>query len=937
MSDYSKHFWATGEVITASKLNNIENQLEQITPPATNSVRFDEPQQLTDEEKAQARQNIDVAAEQGLAFDGGYVDNNNYIHFTMDGIDVDGFVPFVLPAGGGGGGGGGGGNNAIISLSNSSGWASKSISSGTSCSIQFTWSSLEDNVPTGNGSMTLQVDNVTKAIVNVAQGTVNFDVTSFLILGANKIKVSVSDVYDNTRSIVYNVTVVELSISSSFDSSISYEAAQQIQFAYTPVGAVKKTVYITLDDNEPIAVETTSSGRQMTQVFQGMRHGKHSIFAYCEATIGGETVSSNELYYEFAVISPLSNDPIITSAFRQTTVSQYTTLNIPYQVYTPNALTSAVLLYVNNRQVASLTIDRSPQTWVYRPDTVGTTTLTIATGEVSRTFTLTVTESTIDIEPEEDSLVLHLSSIGRNNAEEHPEVWNYNTIHATLSNFNFVSDGWVQDSEGITALRVSGDARVSIPYKPFAQDFRTTGKTIEIEFASSQVMDYDAVIMSCVNGGRGFTITAQKASMSSEQSNIFTQYKENEHVRIAFVVEKRSENRLLYIYINGIMSGVIQYPVDDDFSQPTPANITIGSSDCAIDIYNIRIYDNDLTRYQILNNWMADTQNLDTLIDRYERNNIYNEYSEIVIDQLPRDLPYLVLKGSELPQYKGDKKTMEGDYVDPNDYSRNFNFTGAQVDVQGTSSQYYARKNYKIKFKNGFVMNGQTVSTYPIRTGEIPVNTFTFKADVASSEGANNVELARLYNDTCPYKTPAQIEDPRVRQGMDGFPSVIFWDNGLETTFVGKYNFNNDKGTEETFGFVTGDESWEVKNNTSSRVLWKSNDYTGDDWLNDFEARYPEDYTDPAKLKEFADWIVTTDTTTATNAALPSAKTYEGVTYTTDSAAYRLAKFRDELHTYVEVNSAIYYYLFTELFLMVDSRAKNMFPSFMGSVETFET
>ena len=55
------------------------------------------------------------------------------------------------------------------------------------------------------------------------------------------------------------------------------------------------------------------------------------------------------------------------------------------------------------------------------------------------------------------------------------------------------------------------------------------------------------------------------------------------------------------------------------------------------------------------------------------------------------------------------------------------------------------------------------------------------------------------------------------------------------------------------------------------------------------------------------------------------------MTFTNDTAAYRLAKFKYELSDYVEVQSALFYYLFTELFLMVDSRAKNMFPSFIGS------
>ena len=512
-----------------------------------------------------------------------------------------------------------------------------------------------------------------------------------------------------------------------------------------------------------------------------------------------------------------------------------------------------------------------------------------------------------------------------------PGTWSYGNVEATFSNFNYSSDGWVNDDDGITVLRVAGDARVTIPYQAFATDFRTTGKTIEVEFATRDVMNYDSVIMSCMSGGRGFSLTAQLARLASEQSEISMQYKEEEHVRIAFVVEKRSQNRLMYIYVNGIMSGVVQYPASDDFSQASPVGISIGSNDCTIDLYCIRVYDNNLERGQILTNWIADTQNVTDMLARYRRNSVYDEYGNIVIARLPSELPYLIIECEELPQYKGDKKTVNVTYVDPVTSSRSFTATGAQADVQGTSSQYYARKNYKIKFKNGFEMNnGSHVEKYPLRPGAIATNAFCYKADVASSEGANNVELARLYNDTCPYKTPPQTENSAIRQGIDGFPIVVFWNDGQNTTFLGKYNFNNDKGTEEVFGFEEGDESWEIKNNTSDRVLWKSADYEstvtdGDGnvtpaWLNDFEGRYPDGNEDPTNLKALAEWLVSTDQSAVSSAA--------------DKAA-RLQKFKDELTQHMEKDAVIFYYLFTELFLMVDSRAKNAFPSFLGGGKWF--
>lgn len=56
------------------------------------------------------------------------------------------------------------------------------------------------------------------------------------------------------------------------------------------------------------------------------------------------------------------------------------------------------------------------------------------------------------------------------------------------------------------------------------------------------------------------------------------------------------------MYVNGIASGACQYPIDDSFRQLQPTDITIGSNDATIDIYNIRVYDNNLTSKQVVNN-----------------------------------------------------------------------------------------------------------------------------------------------------------------------------------------------------------------------------------------------------------------------------------------------------------------------------------------------
>lgn len=861
----------------------------------------------------------------GSKIDDAYVEDG-YLYMTSNNEVV---VGPLGPFSGGGGGGGGTGNNAVLTVSNTSGWLSKSIATGAECVISITWSSLEDDLPTGNGTLKVTINGLVKTTQDVAQGAVTVDISKFLSTGANMVKVNVTDAYGNGRTINYSVSVVEVSVSSTFDAGIPYSGP--ITYTYTPVGNVTKTIHFLVDGTELDTAEVSASGRQQSYVIPAQSHGAHSLLVYFTATVDGVEIRSNELYYELICTVAGEDAPIIVSNYRGTKAEQYASIVIEYMVYNPLSMTSAITLSANGTVVNTLTVDRTQQIWTYRADKVGDLTLEIVCGAVRKTIALTITESSMDIGAETQDLSLYLSSYGRSNNEADPGTWAYGDIQAVFTGFNYSSDGWQLDKDNNTVLRVAGDARLTIPYKAFAQDFRSGGKTLEFEFSTRDVMDYDAVVVSCMSGNRGIQLTAQKAVLKSEQSEISTQYKEDEHVRISFAVEKRAENRLIYCYINGVMSGTVQYPQDDDFAQTVPVDISVGSNDCTIDLYCIRVYDNDLTRHQMLSNWIADTQDVDEMLDRYTHNNVFDAYGSIVISQLPKDLPYLVIEAPELPQYKGDKKTISGYYVDPLHPAKDFTFTGAQANVQGTSSQYYARKNYKIDFKGGFTLaDGTAAPNYTINADAIPTSTYTFKADVASSEGANNVELVRLYNDVCPYRTPPQAVDTKVRQGIDGFPIVIFWSNGNSTVFMGKYNFNNDKGTEEVYGFAAGDESWEILNNTSSRVLFKSADFANTDWLNDFEGRYPDGNTDPAQLSALSAWLVSTDQEAATGAALDTPVTYGGVEYTTDTAEYRLAKFRAELPEHVEVDSACFYYLFTELFLMVDSRAKNMFPTIFG-------
>lgn len=842
---------------------------------------------------------------------------DGYLILYADGIEVARLTGF-----GGTGGGGGGTTASQMTITNLSGFITKTLAYGNDCYLSFEWSSAVDDIPTGNGTLDLFVNNIKKInSKDVAQGKVSINVKEYLENNkSNIVTIKVTDMYENSRILRFTIKVLAYAITSSFNETAVQSG--DIQYYFVPSGEGTKTIYFEMDDQIILTKTTTSNNRQDIVTLPAQTHGTHNLRVWFTAEVGEDIIESNILTYNIICIES-GNNNIIISLRAKDQFLQYYTNNVRYQIWNP-AQYSTVELFDGKQTTTVENVDNTEHQWPIVKTELGMYTISITVGSNTVSKEIEVIDSGITVNPATTGLELYLTS--RGHVIGSPLEWSYEDINCQFSGFKGTSDGWQLDSEGIPVMRLSEDARIIIPFKPFNKEVSVYGKTLEFEFATSNVFNYNTTIIDCLSDGKGLQATAQAVTLYSSENNLFTQYKEDEHVRISFVISASSDpsqGNIVYCYINGIMCGAFKYTTDL-FEQNNPVNITIGSNECTTDIYTIRVYDRALTRYEIVDNWLADMQDGVELVKQYDYNSIYINDVVTLDKVLEKGLPCLVIEGT-LPTYKGDNQTVSGRYIDPNDGTKSFTYVEADINVQGTSSQDYPRKNYKIKFNGGFTNSeGVTSKKYSINGG-IPTKTFTFKADYASSEGANNVELVRLYNDISPYRTPPQKENPLIRQGIDGFPIAIFHGN----TFVGKYNFNNDKGTEEVYGFEEGDESWEITGNGSLRQLFKIADFNVyTEVRKEFEARYPEEPKNESEfdtaisvinLKRMMSWVASTDA---------EVKDENGNDLLTEEEkTARLNKFRNEFDNYFDRDSTFFYYLFTEMFLMVDSRAKNAFPS----------
>ena len=739
----------------------------------------------------------------------------------------------------------------------------------------------------GKGTAKLFINGVLKSSKIVSKEVNSFDITEFVKEGINYFTITITDSSSASVSFDYIVNGVKLTLKSSFNESTVYTG--DITFTYTAIGAGIKTVTFTLDNEEIGSTEIKSSGEQSKYVLTGLTHGGHILKVLATTIVNDVLIESNELVYQILYAEEGVMTPIVSSSFSKTKAIEGELLSIDYIIYDPATTTANAYLQVNDETPLEISVGRTKQYWTISNYPVGEVVFKIGCGDVSISLPVTVEELNLDIEPVKDDLSLYLTAANRSNAEKPGtrELWSYNDITAKLTNVNWVGNGWINNT-----LKLTGEATGYIPYNIFSTDPKSAGRTIEIEFATHNIKNYESILLSCFTESKGIQITPTEAFLKSEQEVVKVRFKEDEKVRVSFVIESTNDNRLIRTYVNGILSGIAQYDSSDNFQQGSPVGITLNEGKEEIDIHTIRVYDIALSSRQILNNYICDLIDISEKIAKYQANNVYDLYGSISMAKIKSMIPILTITG-ELPPVKGEKKTVSTTYTDPFNPAMNFTKNNCIIDIQGTSSQYYPKKNYKIKFPEAF-------SFYD---GAIPEREYTFKADYMESSHSHNTGNAILVNDLYSEFFPTQTAENGVRNAIYGFPCAIYYraNEAAEYEYFGAYNFNNDKGNAATLGLVGEKaQSWEFKNNTSAHCLLRSDDFSPEAKPeDDFEARYPDKYTDYTDLQRVVSWIVSTDG--------------------------NLEKFKSEFNQHFNLHYCLIYYIMMDWALMMDSRAKNMF------------
>lgn len=734
--------------------------------------------------------------------------------------------------------------------------------------------------------------------------TVNFNVDKYLDEGTNNITIGVvgkTTLAATTVGVTF--LVVDLALSDEIDISKVYTAQDDIaQVSFSLSGYGRKIVEWWID-GEQLPFETTDEvvesavTRTKNIPLSAYGNGVHRLDIRAYTTVEGEKFYTEVLTRDLMFGSGESSVMIATAYERANLDTQgieavqYVPCPIRIAVYNPAQLAvTPVNINVGDTQLAQLGIPNGSEVeYNILMSEPGEYTLVLTSG-ISYNLPLKVAKTTMAIAEITESRQLNFRASGRSNNSFDKETWVDGERSAEITGIAWnKTSGWINNS-----LVLTSGGKIEFNYAPLAVEATAQGKTIEIELASKNVTNDDAVLCDLLNSDDvGLLITASSMTVRSRGgSELKVRYKSEENIRLTLVINRRSgvtNKGLIFIYVNGILSGATTIAASDRIQSDALLSFS-ATDECEIALRQVLCYDNALTSDQVLNNYILYQDSVLAMTSAYNRNDITTD-NIFDIDKLTASIPVMLVTGDiptlENATNKDTQIVVDVEYTNLQDPTRSFKMTNAAMRPQGTSSMLYPKKNFRLytqKLAQTKVYDsaGKEIEDklYSFKEGAVPVNCWCMKADFAESSGTHNTGIARLWQDVLynatvdgeyVFRTEAQNKAIAngypydVRTTIDGYPILMFYRRTKNDApiFIGKYNFNNDKSTENVFGFtdIPGFDNsrmqcWEVLNNGDALALFTDVSDFDTRWDEAFESRYPDTKTpNTADLKAFSLWL----------------------------------------------------------------------------------
>ena len=701
------------------------------------------------------------------------------------------------------------------------------------------------------------------------------DFTPFVGLGKNEVTLFVSyseevvseegeiKVQSVQSSQSWNIKMIELTLTSSFNDNTEF-INRNASWTGTAIGDAVKTIHYELN-GEPWKTSThaeLTANLSMTIPFQGHKVCPLTIYAttVVEGENGPETITSDKLHYELLFVESENPTPILRLKVTPSPMKQYSPGVIDYTVYSNQNIVKEIELSEGENIIFNGNVSNAAQQQPYTFMDFGEKTIALKYGEFTKEINVTVEEAEYQIEPITTGLILDLLPTGRSNNASDYNVFYNNALKvvdpeaaATIpeitwdfsENFDWNNGGWQTDENQNTYFCVKAGTQVAINYDMFKDssiissgNAAGSGKEFKLIFKTTNVSQPDATFLKCLEDKVGLQMNVHEAYISSSENKLYSPYSEKDIIEFDFNifpgVREGSDLKpfdniipMTMTYEDGTPFQPLIHNASVSYEHKTAQPIVIGSPNCDIHIYRMKIYGRYLTDKEVLSNFIADARNGEDMVNRHLRNQIY-EAGRLTPNSLAKARPDLKILKITCPKFtnsKSDFKPMtsvEMIHKNGDPIQDNWLFEDCFVVGQGTTSNNYrdAGKNFEIiccfdgKYKNKKILKevygGDEEAYYKHRTkltlnprdddpknridnsydatienspgnGKVvlhkdayPNNYYNIKVNIASSENANNALQANRYDRFLPYVTPAKKRDPRIKTTMDFVNCVVF-------------------------------------------------------------------------------------------------------------------------------------------------------------------